>query len=831
MIRKSDFIFKIFLIGLIALPAMAMGAVHPIVQGGTFIAAALFIVYLFAVQKAPLPRIDLTVALFLGLTLVTLIQIIPLPSNLVALVAPSLFEVRSRALTPLNGEVPGVMPLTLDTPFTLLELGKLCLYSSVYFGVVYWTRRRGPSFVLQLTVMTGMAAAAIFLAHRIMLPDKIYGFYTPIHVSVSKTRISAPLINPNHMAGLLGLCTTVAIGSALAVTDRSKRLLLIGITALAGGTLMLTLSRGGIAAFVTGQLLFILLRIIAKQRRHLNDESQGHLSWLPIGIALSIGAGFFAAQDAIIGEFVDGDIKKLDMALEGIPLITQFWSTGVGRGSFGVAFPMVSTVTANHTVTHAENAMVQILADYGVPIGGAALLISLWIIGSYLKAVPKRVELAAAVAALVAFGIHNLVDYNSEVPGTAVVAVALLGVLSGSRPIHKHRSLPRLSTSVVIATALITAVVGIASIAYVHDHNRDTEERRLLARWKQLENPLYKFDSMQESLLRHPADWFIPYITGVRAYHLGTENPLPWLARAIELNPRAAMAHLYVGGTLLRAGHLDQAMLEMRLATRSRPQLVKAVARLLVNRMRRFDEISKIAVTRADKKLIWPALALLFSRQGLSVEAEIADLAILQIDGMNPPSLARHARRLTSRGETEQALTYATRLKAHPDLGPSGIVLEAEIHAKQGAISTAIACIEKGIKQYGNTPSLLTALAWHKQKSGDFGGAIEVVNILKGTATTVERRADILILEAEISEAEGRMQATLARLREAYALTPWNTRIIERIATLSKQNGDLRRTLEALRTLSQARPEDAKIKAELEQLEKDLKYKSQNERQ
>ena len=810
------------MIVLTALPAMSLGAVHPTVQGVFFLVSALFMTYLIAKRRDGLPRIDLITILLLGLIAVTLLQLIPLPSLIVEHLAPSLFNVRSRALAPIDGAPPSFVPLPLDVPFTVTELGKLGLYTAVYIGAAHWTKRHGPTFILRLTALTGMAAASIFIAHRVLLLDKIYGFYVPLHVNVGTANICAPLVNANHMAGLLGLTTTTAIGCALTVTERSERFLLVGIAALGGGALMLTLSRGGIAAFVIGQILFFGLRLVARQRGHHSTDS-GHLSFLPIGLAISLGLGFFAAQDAIIGEFVGGNIKKLDMAFEGIPLIAEFWPTGVGRGGFGVAFQMVSSMAANNTATHAENIIVQILADYGVPIGGAALMLTGIVIGGFLKSVPKRTDTAAALAALVAFGIHNLVDFNSEIPGVAVVAVALAGVLTGGKSTRHGTHRRHLSPWLLAGTATLSLLSGIVCLTYVSKYHRDTEERRLIAKWDSPSNPLYEKSAMKAALLRHPADWFIPYIKGVRAYHLKTENPLPWLARAIELNPNSALAHLYIGGTLLRAGHLSQALLELRLAVRSRPDLVFTAARLMVAFSPRFETLKGAAITRNDRLLLWPAIAGALAGQGNDPEAEKADIAILQEDATNPQSLARHARRLAERGDISTALILAKRLGKNPDLALSGTLLEAEIQRKSGALGPAVTLLEKGLVHHGNHPALLTELALAKQHSGDFKGAIETIQLLKTTEKTAERRALAVVHEANILLAEGRTQSAIAKLREAYALTPSNSQILERIADLSEKSGDTAGALNALRALSLDSPNNEKIKARLEALENALK--------
>ena len=183
--------------------------------------------------------------------------------------------------------------------------------------------------------LAGVASAFVLLAHKILMLDQVYGFYDPVHANPHGERVSAPLINENHMAALLGLAAAVAVGMAVSAREQSKRMLLILVAGLLGGSLLLTLSRGGIAAFVIGQLLFITMRLIDRALgRRRDEESKSQIAWLPLGLALSLALGLFVAQDAILGEFIGGSHKKIEMLSEGLPLIGKFPATGVGRGSF-----------------------------------------------------------------------------------------------------------------------------------------------------------------------------------------------------------------------------------------------------------------------------------------------------------------------------------------------------------------------------------------------------------------------------------------------------------------------------------------------------------------
>lgn len=808
-------------------PGLALGAVHAPVLA-VFVALAAVIFGYLALRPRGLSRVrfDLPSVLLLGLALFTAFQLLPLPSGLVELISPSAHEIRARALVPLGLDPPSWMPLTLDATLTVVELAKLFLYLAVYWLAISWTRRHGSSGVLSVVALAGLAGAAVLLAHRILMLDKVYDFYTPIHKHLyGSERISAPLVNENHMGALLGLAAAAAIGQALAATSRSRRILMVGVAALIGGSLLLTLSRGAIAAFVAGQLVFVLARAVGRAIGREGGEPKRNLAWLPLGLVLSLGLGLFAAQDAILGEYMQGDFHKLELFREGLPLLGKFPAAGVGRGAFWVAFPLVSDWAARITFTHAENAVLQLLADWGVLVGGIALLGFGVVIARRLIAPPERIRPTAALAGLVGFGLHNLLDFNMEIPGVAVLAAALLGTLVGSDAAGRGRSPSRGSQHPLVPRAALAAcaVIALGMVAvtalYAARHSIDNEERRLREALTRQDNAAFSDTSMERLLRRHPASWYLPFLAGVHAFHGGADNPLPWFARAIEVNPSAASAHLYAGRALLRAGKIDQAMLELRLGSRGNPALAPAVARYLVNATPLFDRLSKVAIDREDKLLLWGALAGELAARGLDDQAEAADLAVLSVDPNDPRSLARHARRLIKRGELERALELAETLAKLPDFHPAAAILEAEVFRERGDSARELDALQQGLQRSPRHPGLLRELAWAAERAGDHDRAMATAAELRSTATDQSQRAAAAVLEGDLERAAGRIDAALARYRQAYAMDSSNPALLERIANLAQRHGDDLRALDALRKLRNLDPKNPEWRRRLEELE------------
>ncbi len=823
-----EILFKLVL-GLILIgPGLALGAVHAPVLAASLVPAALLFALLAAGgDRIPMPRWDLPAVLLLVLTAFTALQLVPLPAGLVEIVSPAAHEVRSRALEPLGVAAPGWMPLTLDAPLTEAELAKLVLYLAVYLAAAAWSRRHGGKLVHTLVIVTGVAAAAVMLGHKILLIDRVYGFYEPLHVGFGGERATAPLLNPNHMAGLLGLAAAIGIGQALCAAERGQRLLLIGLSSLIGGGLLLTVSRGGIAAFLVGQIVFITLRLIQRARARREDSRPGNVAWLPLGLALSLALGLFVAQDAIVGDFAGGDFRKMEMLGEALPLIGSFPATGAGRGAFWVAFPLVSDWAGRVTFTHAENVVVQVLADWGVLLGTLALAGFGYHVARRLLAVPERTRQAAALAALVAFGIHNLVDFNIEVPGVAVIAVAVLGSLAGGArapgppPAGTRRK--RLPAWLLLAFA--GAALALAGGVWFHAGPRhvDRDELQLRAALAVRDAGAFSQEALRGVLSRHPASWYLPFLAGVERSSRRGQNPLPWFSRAIELNPSSAVAHFHVGRVLVDRGLLDQGMLELRIAARNNPSLAAPAARVLVDAQPGFERLTSVAREPEDKVMLHGALAAEFSRRGLWAEAEAADRSVLATDPGNVRSLARHAKRLSARGEKDAALEMARRLGRIDGHATPGAILGAETLAAAGERQAALDVLERALERDPRHPALLRAAALACQAAGHPEQARELAERLRGFAKDARSRAMATVLVGDIEQAEGRIQAALASYQRASALVPDDTWLLVRIADLAQRHGDTARALTALRKLVRLEPRNGQWAVRLAAIEARMK--------
>lgn len=127
------------------------------------------------------------------------------------------------------------------------------------------------------------------------------------------------------------------------------------------------------------------------------------------------------------------DEGRLDTYRATLRLIGDHPWFGTGQGTFALAFPAYrsSNVSVWGTWDMAHNTLLQLAADMGIPI--AALVVAAWgVIFAVLigGALIRRSGLACPVAALavaVLAVLHSMVDFSLQIPGYAIVALALVG--------------------------------------------------------------------------------------------------------------------------------------------------------------------------------------------------------------------------------------------------------------------------------------------------------------------------------------------------------------------------------------------------------------------
>lgn len=499
----------------------------------------------------------------------TLIQAVPLPQAVVWALSPPTAEIWEGSLALTDSGEGSWISVSLNPTASLVESLKWLLYASVFLAAARVGRLHGSSLIPTVVFGAAVICAVLAIAHRLASAERLYGIYEPVF---AHPRFAlAPLLNSNNFAGYLNLGLFAGLGLLFTRSSSFPRWaialaisLVIGLSAALG-------SRGGTVALLCG--LIVLPAFLWRRRRHA-DSGVSWRSAAMFGSAVAGGLllfGLAATRDlwqALLGE----GAHKLALFSWTRPLIAEHFFFGVGRGAFETAFPAYRGDSAHHVYSFAENFVLQWSSEWGVPVALAALLVFGWTLRPSRLAV-RQAELG--ICCVVGAGVllaHNLLDLALEVPAVSIAFFALLGGLFGANQrtsgTEANTALPVIKSSSLRApiAALATACVGIVLATLIWGRPTVVQKRSEIGDLlKQHGRELLVLDQLKTAIRRYPADPYFPLVGSVIAFRM-KENPLPWLARAIERDPMSGRPYLLLAYALAGKGAREQAVMALRMA-------------------------------------------------------------------------------------------------------------------------------------------------------------------------------------------------------------------------------------------------------------------------
>ena len=530
------------------------------------------------------------------LTGFTALQCIPIPAAWLAAIAPANADIWSRALSPFHEAGPPMVPLSVDPVATRVQVLRGAAYLGGFLAALRLAHRHeGLVFLERTLVAASLAMAAVALLHPALGAERVFGTYRPIF-DAYETRHIAPLLNPNHLAAYLNIGMCVALGAALASRPTVPRPLAIGAVLLLVAVQLFASSRGGVISMVVS-ILAVLAISLASRRA----EVAAPLSGLVTGAAALAGVGMLVlfSSETAWKELASTDSSKLRVLPQAMRLEPSFTWLGSGRGTFESVFPSVSTGTVFQSVTHPENWIVQFVVEWGVPLS----LVAIACMAFALRPSTVLARSSAPVGAwgaLVGATVHNLVDFNSEIPGVVLALTACAGlIVGGSSGAPQKSILGRWSQHPrgVVATVVLVSLGSIWFVLPGFEHELEPERRALRDRVLDSSLPREQFHVFaREAMLRHPAEPFLPYLGALRAAARRDESVLPWAARALERAPVYGRAHLLLARALFGSSPA-QARLEYRLAYEQDGSLRDVVAKEAPRLVTNFDDAMELVAT------------------------------------------------------------------------------------------------------------------------------------------------------------------------------------------------------------------------------------------
>jgi O-antigen ligase len=394
-----------------------------------------------AAPTTPLPGRGL----LLSLHALVLVQLVPMPPAVLRLVSPGSFSLYNDSL--LLPPLTEWKPISVSPPDTVRGLVFLAAFSLLYLAVFRemgegrWRRR----------LMLAVVGAGVFLTVVALLqaaspePRKIYGLWRP----PTDWAVFGPYVNRSHFAGYLAMATSLAVGFALEALSRLRRVwagrprgwLALGdaegAAALRWGAIVMVLaagllasrSRGGVSAFAAAALC---LPFVSQKKRRTALTVAG-LATLAIAW---VGTG--GVVSAFEARGIQG--SRLDLWRDMLPMVPRFPVFGVGWNAFAAAYPWYQTIWKTEQIAEAHNDYLQALLDGGVV--GLFLVVSLLVLvlrSALARAKRDPLDLGL-FGALLAFAVHETVDFNGQLPPNAVTFVALAALGVAARPRRASRA-------------------------------------------------------------------------------------------------------------------------------------------------------------------------------------------------------------------------------------------------------------------------------------------------------------------------------------------------------------------------------------------------------
>lgn len=379
--------------------------------------------------------------LFLG---VIFLQMIPLPSGLVKLLDPKVYDIRHSLAIP--GETFSFSLMPFATKITFLKWFALIgFFTYLTYSRLFDKGFRSMGKFIVAILSTGVLESVygmfeFFSGHRHILN---------VEASDRISSVTGTYFNRNCLAGYFLMVIPISIGfllarnamhrdshrsfrSRLVSLDGKDILIGFGVIIVIGG-LILSASRMGIASLFLSITLISLLTVNRQQGKKFQR--------LPILIlAISVLWAIWIGIDVALSRFLNTSPNDFEfrwsMWVDTYRIFRDFPLLGTGLGTFSNVFPMYRSLHILPFVNHAENDCLQLLSEAGIIGAGLLLTVFIWLFVKSLGSIrslsntdPERYIGMGGLVGIVALMLHSLVEKNLQVPANAFLYTFLWGMV------------------------------------------------------------------------------------------------------------------------------------------------------------------------------------------------------------------------------------------------------------------------------------------------------------------------------------------------------------------------------------------------------------------
>lgn len=720
------------------------------------------------------------------------LQLVPLPPWLLAVASPQAEQLRQHTLLPLG--LGSWRPVSLEPAATYYELAKHLCYLAVVLAAAQVARHRhARRRLFGAVALSGALVALIGFGHRLLGVSLLFG----VHKYQGNVPFVSTFGNPNHLAAMLSLSATAAMGLALSGRERQRRFLWGLCYLLSGAGVLLSLSRGGVVFFFVSQLLLSGFFLVFRRREGQASAPVGRAAFVAAAALCVLATGAYLAYERLQGELSTADsveklrgtkVKLWPMFAEGA---RAYWPAGMGRGAFEVAFTAHQTQRPFEQYTHPENFILQLGSEFGFVFGAGLVLLALWAFWRVAGGSGGSPLGLAALCAALGIGLHNLFDFNLELAACAVAVLVLLAAAARGGADLKTS----LSARHALAALCGLAVVGGASaFAGRNTYRAAGEELAALtgsgASAQQLQ------DAALKRIDQHPADYFLYAQVAAALASTQPAQALAYANRALALRPIDAATHRVAARSLLRLGRKSQALLEYRLGAQAGDG---GALKEGLSHARGADELVRLV---ADEPGALAQLTERLRSAGRKEEASAVLAHALQAHGEQP--LAQRlwllrARELLAGNDAQGALEA---VEAAAKVGGGAVSVEltrASVLSQLGRLEEAVAVLTPLLPENADNLELALALSGHQSAAGHLREALETLQRAAPFISEPGPRVRLALAEGALHQKAGRSRKALEAYELAARLQPQSIAAQQKLAALYESSGRYEEAARALR--------------------------------
>jgi tetratricopeptide (TPR) repeat protein len=697
-------------------------------------------------------------------------------------------------------------------------------------------------------------------------------------------RLVSTFVNPNHQALYFVIPLFLAVGMLLRPARRSRApvpagavtmslrgtgavaRILFGAAALVlGVALVLTASRGGVAAAIAGVLAVGVLALVGRVRSGILigfvaslAAFTGYIAWL--------GADVLVDRLAVLAREPFADLRW-EIWRSTLRIAADAPMLGAGLGTFedAIIAHRPAILSDPRFVDHAHNDYLQLLAEGGI----VAVLILVWAAAAWLTFVIARWRdrqdafvrglVLGGLGAVVAVACQSGVDFGLHMPANALLLVAVLALLPAVVTLRAHRAglkvdLPewrgrlglRRRIALGAATAVLVAVSVVALVPVALADWKYREVSRVVSRTRLMDATLTTADfARAERELR----------TAARLDPWNPRIQTAWADAAAELGHRTWTFALASDGTRVRAdsprdrlaasqGHLGAAYAAYGRSLRSQP-LVSLTHGRFGWFLARLDVVRRTVEAEGLRGAVTPSLADTLGSDESLVPRALEHLREAgRLDPTNPQRhlslvafvVSHYAEIPTARAITIDEAREAIRLKPQvlpevvelltvqtisPDLLWHAVPREASvlmdlasILEDRGRASAAAAALEDAVAMASTPTERVSTLLARSRFLLRQRNSVLALSQVRQAMALAPQNPEVFAVLAEVYQADGQLDAATSALSSALAVgADLDVRTLNgyraRLAAILAQRGDLAGALVLRRRVAQDMPNEA----------------------